>query len=133
MEHIQVLRYRKGEYYREHHDNIEPQHHQPCGRRVATFFIYLNDVEEGGETRFSALGLKVKPRKGRAVLWWNVRVGGLQKKKNYKLKGADVDKLRVDERLAHESIPVKKGEKWAANVWLHGHNFRGPFRANLLS
>jgi len=27
-----------------------------CGPRILTFFLYLSDVEEGGETSFSLLG-----------------------------------------------------------------------------
>lgn len=33
----------------------------PCGVRVATFFCYLNEVEEGGGTQFNALGVTLKP------------------------------------------------------------------------
>ena len=31
------------------------------GQRTWTFMIYLNDVEEGGETYFKFLDLKIKP------------------------------------------------------------------------
>ncbi len=34
----------------------------PCGVRVATFFLYLNDVPEGGGTRFNRINLVVTPR-----------------------------------------------------------------------
>lgn len=34
----------------------------PCGVRVLTFFLYLNDVEEGGGTRFNRLNFAVKPK-----------------------------------------------------------------------
>ena len=30
---------------------------------------YLNDVEEGGETIFPYQKLKVKPKKGKTILW----------------------------------------------------------------
>ena len=43
-----------------------------CGPRILTFFLYLSDVEEGGETAFPSLGIKVKPKKGKAVLWPSV-------------------------------------------------------------
>ena len=39
------------------------------GPRMLTFFLYLSDVEEGGETNFPFLGVSVKPKKGRALLW----------------------------------------------------------------
>lgn len=45
------------------------------GPRILTFFIYLTDVELGGETYFPSLGIDVKPKKGRALLWTNVQDG----------------------------------------------------------
>ena len=41
-----------------------------CGPRILTFFLYLSDVEEGGETVFTNLGIKVKPKRGRALIPW---------------------------------------------------------------
>ena len=38
-------------------------------RRVCAVLIYLNDVEEGGETIFPVLGEKVTPKKGRVVIF----------------------------------------------------------------
>jgi len=38
-------------------------------RRVMAFIVYLNDVEEGGETEFLYQNVRVKPKAGRAVLW----------------------------------------------------------------
>merc|ERR1712100_4950 len=70
-EHFQVLKYKEGQYYREHHDWIDEQDGSPCGPRVATFFLYLSDVEEGGGTYFRKLGLEVRPKSGRAILWYN--------------------------------------------------------------
>ena len=35
------------------------------GPRIYTFFLYLSDVEEGGETNFPRLGLDVAPKKAR--------------------------------------------------------------------
>lgn len=59
--------------------------------RMLTLFWYLNDVEEGGETNFPIAdgepwpgsmascnqGLKVKPERGAAVLWYNMDATGL--------------------------------------------------------
>ena len=44
-----------------------------CGPRILTFFLYLSDVEEGGETAFPVLGISVKPKKGKALLWPSVQ------------------------------------------------------------
>jgi len=40
--------------------------HEP---RVLAFSIYLNDVEEGGETEFLHFSKRVKPKRGRIVIW----------------------------------------------------------------
>tara|TARA_R110002012_G_scaffold771_3_gene3401 strand:- start:1435 stop:1971 length:537 start_codon:yes stop_codon:yes gene_type:complete len=37
--------------------------------RAFVFSIYLNDVEEGGETEFLNFSQRVKPKKGRIVIW----------------------------------------------------------------
>ena len=38
-------------------------------RRAFVFTIYLNDVEEGGETEFLHFSKRIKPKKGRIVIW----------------------------------------------------------------
>ena len=54
----QLLRYKPGQYYHTHHDaSTKPLRF--VGTRVYTVFIYLSDVEAGGETEFPRLGLKV--------------------------------------------------------------------------
>ncbi len=37
--------------------------------RAFAFSVYLNDVEEGGETEFLHFSKRVKPKKGRIVIW----------------------------------------------------------------
>ena len=37
--------------------------------RAFVFSIYLNDVEEGGETEFLHFSKRVKPKRGRIVIW----------------------------------------------------------------
>jgi hypothetical protein len=39
------------------------------GKRALAFSIYLNDVEEGGETEFLHFSKRVKPKTGRIVIW----------------------------------------------------------------
>ncbi|EDQ88195.1 uncharacterized protein MONBRDRAFT_37507 [Monosiga brevicollis MX1] len=106
QEHFQVLRYNNNQYYRVHNDLIDEQYDMPCGPRVLTLFIYLNDVPAGGETSFTRLGLAVKPKKGKAVLWYSV-----------------TNDLEPEERTDHEARPVKQGTKYAANKWIHVGNF----------
>lgn len=38
-------------------------------RRVMTFILYLNEIEEGGETEFLYYPKRVKPSTGRLLLW----------------------------------------------------------------
>ena len=47
----------------EHSFGIEMSH------RVLAFMIFLNDVEEGGETEFLHQKIRIKPKKGRCVIW----------------------------------------------------------------
>ena len=57
-EHLQLLQYVAGQYYTEHHDQIAPRH-SSWGPRLYTFFMYLSDVDKGGETNFTRLNLTV--------------------------------------------------------------------------
>eukprot|EP00980_Cylindrotheca_fusiformis_P010396 scaffold2310_cov49-Cylindrotheca_fusiformis.AAC.3 len=51
-EPLQMLRYTKGQYYKVHHDvALDSEFQLLYGPRILTFFLYLNDVEEGGATR----------------------------------------------------------------------------------
>jgi hypothetical protein len=108
-EHMQLLRYGPGEYYRLHHDWIPEQLDAACGPRAFTFFLYLSDVEEGGGTYFPHLNTTVQPKKGSAVLWPH---------------GLDSDPRTKDDRTHHEAMPVIKGQKWGANYWIHGADFK---------
>ena len=110
-EYLQLLRYEPGQYYRSHHDFI-PQHLQfPIGPRLLTFFLYLSDVTEGGETSFPSLNITVRPKRGRALLWPSV-------------KNSNV--YEADHRTMHEARTVTAGLKYAANAWLHLYDFRSP-------
>lgn len=54
-----------GGYHVWHNEDDSPQNM----RRVATFILYLNDVEEGGETEFLYYPKRVKAKEGRLILW----------------------------------------------------------------
>jgi len=108
-ESLQVVRYKEGEEYIPHHDFVSPpinDHYQPS--RFATLLIYLNDVQQGGETRFpravnnyNAEGLEVTPRAGRAILFYNMLEDG-----------------NFDDLSQHGGNKVLKGNKWLANLWI---------------
>ena len=60
-------------------------------------FLYLNNVDEGGGTKFRDLDITVQPKTGKAVLWPSV---------------LDEFPDRKDRRTSHEALPVKKGIKY---------------------
>ncbi|XP_071090187.1 uncharacterized protein [Haliotis cracherodii] len=102
--------------------------------RFATVMMYLNDVEEGGETAFPVADLAdpdisaenenlsfncykasvvVKPKKGTAVFWYN----------NY----VDEDTGWIGEHdpfSLHGGCDVIRGEKWIANLWISAPTYR---------
>ena len=106
-ESLQLLRYEPGQFYNQHHDYIEYQQGMPCGVRMLTLFLYLNDVEEGGGTAFPLLnngkGIVVQPKTGNALLWPSV---------------LDEDPEEKDDRTDHEALPVLKGIKYGKSAVL---------------
>lgn len=108
-EGIQLLHYGVGAEYQPHYDYFDCST-GGCdrgGQRVATMILYLNDVEEGGETIFPRAKVSVKPVKGSAVLFYNCLPGG-----------------KEDPNTLHGGAPVIKGEKWIATKWLRMGVFR---------
>ena len=93
-----------------------PSVHRLQGVRVYTFFVYLSDVEQGGGTRFTDLGITVTPKRGRGILWPSVLTNNLNE---------------GDMRTHHEALPVEKGVKHAANLWQHLYDFKSPSRSGL--
>jgi len=110
LEHYQLLHYEVGQRYGEHHDFVHAQSQLPQGPRQFTLLLYLNDVEEGGETHFRFLDdLAVRPKRGRAVLWPNV---------DY-----DSDE-QLNHKTHHSALPVIKGQKYGISQWVHKGDFR---------
>jgi collagen type III alpha len=67
-----------GQHFLAHEDGFPPQIALKKGyQRRATLLVYLNDVAEGGATRFEHLGLAVQPRKGKALLFFPAFSGGM--------------------------------------------------------
>lgn len=100
---FQVISYEIGEEYKAHLDP-SPERNKLEGirHRKFTSLFYLTDVEEGGETEFTKLKIKVKPALGRMIYF-----------ENYDKEG------KINDDSMHRSVPVKKGEKWAFNLWYH--------------
>ena len=97
-------------FYKQHGDFIKADLSKNQGPRYLTAFLYLNDVEKGGETVFRA-GVSVTPKAGRLVLWPSV---------------LDHDPDKEDINSHHEARPVLQGEKYGVNFWLHKFPFRTP-------
>lgn len=56
-EPFNVLRYQHGQKYDSHYDTFDPEAYGPqASQRIASFLLYLTDVEEGGETHFPLEG-----------------------------------------------------------------------------
>lgn len=121
-----VIRYEPGQVLAPHFDanrSAETEDANRGGQTLATLIVYLNDVEEGGLTRFGRLRstgsggrigetgtveegeedgfVTVRPKRGDALLFFP----------------ADRDGV-FDERVEHEGCAAVD-EKWIARIWRH--------------
>jgi hypothetical protein len=108
-EQLQVVHYEPGDYFKSHLDasdylldNIENEDVAKCTGRRYTLLFYLNNVKEGGETRFVNINQTVEPKAGRVAFWSNL--------------GSDNRPVPESE---HEGRPPKSGDKWIINYWIH--------------
>jgi prolyl 4-hydroxylase len=70
LENLQLVYYSVGGYFQPHYDVTKDTNIiTNVTSREYTFLIYLNDVEEGGETVFPHLNLEIKPKKGKGILF----------------------------------------------------------------
>ena len=111
-EFLQLLRYQNGQEYRPHRDYLPPSLITPleeggAGQRESTVIVYLNNVENGGETEFIELDKKIAPKMGRVLAFKNLHHDG-----------------SPDTRTLHAGLPVKSGTKWIATMWIHQGVFR---------
>ena len=101
-EQLQVLRYKPGGHYKPHQDVF----YEDKNKRVHTFILALNDEYEGGETSFPNIKEKYKLRAGDALFFDTLD--------NYGLDTSDA---------LHGGQPVKSGEKWVCNLWVHKYPY----------
>uniref|UniRef100_A0A7N6BX22 procollagen-proline 4-dioxygenase n=1 Tax=Anabas testudineus TaxID=64144 RepID=A0A7N6BX22_ANATE len=113
-EDLQVANYGVGGQYEPHFDfgrKDEPDAFEELGtgNRIATWLLYMSDVQAGGATVFTDVGAAVQPKKGTAVFWYNLHPSG-----------------EGDYRTRHAACPVLVGNKWVSNKWIHerGQEFR---------
>jgi prolyl 4-hydroxylase len=111
-EPFQLQKYASTQEYRPHYDWLDPDssghrsHLARGGQRLATFILYLSEVDQGGGTVFPGLGLEVYPKKGSA-LWF------LNTDSNH----------QPDRQTLHGGAPVVNGTKIIANKWLRQERY----------
>ncbi|WP_335872339.1 2OG-Fe(II) oxygenase [Bacillus sp. 2205SS5-2] len=100
-EGLQVLNYQIGQEYKAHFDFFSSSKKKVNNPRISTLVLYLNDVEQGGETYFPSLNFSVSPQKGMAVYF------------EYFYEDHALNELTL-----HGGAPVIAGNKWAATQWM---------------
>uniref|UniRef100_A0A7S2HXV8 Fe2OG dioxygenase domain-containing protein n=1 Tax=Alexandrium andersonii TaxID=327968 RepID=A0A7S2HXV8_9DINO len=146
-EELQVVHYPRRGHYACHHDT-SPDGVDEGAIRIGTLGFFLNNVTQGGETVFPGAfraesenwgpdewakleascqrteactqlgGLKVVPKKGDGIFWYNVRSWAVDKIRQ-KRQPAGFGEKAVIWGTVHCAAEVLDGEKWFANLWLH--------------
>ncbi|KAJ6157383.1 hypothetical protein N7470_004975 [Penicillium chermesinum] len=125
FEALQVVRYFENERHDPHFDWFQSPPKIASGltcNRAASFFVYLGDEPEGGETCFhylypappdadpkkfsninsdDGLGVAVKPITGNAMFWMNLYSNNTG-----------------DPRVQHSALPIRSGTKYGMNILL---------------
>lgn len=105
-EPLAVLRYLGGQEYKPHRDGLGAaalagDAFRLAGDRAATALAYLNQPAEGGATAFPLLGVSVRPRTGRVLIFDNLDESG-----------------NPAAASLHAGESVTRGSKWLASLWL---------------
>ena len=82
------------------------KHLQRGGQRICSLIMYLNDIDEGGETYFPEIGFKCLPRKGSALYF------------SYHNKQEQLDRLTL-----YTGMRLNSGEKWTATKRIREREF----------
>mgnify|MGYP006082460995 CR=1 FL=1 len=110
-EKLQLVNYNVGEKFNYHYDGFDEDNIRikDEGQRMVTCFIYLNNLQEnqGGCTEFNKLNIKVAPKKGRLLIFYNT----------------EKDSIKKHELSMHGGNEVLNGEKWAFNIWFRDRVF----------
>lgn len=105
-ETVQGQRYLPGQQFKPHNDwfytteKYWELERKRGGQRCWTAMAFLNDVEEGGETHFTNVGIKIQPRPGVLMVWNNALPDGTP-----------------NEDTIHAGTPVVKGSKYVITKW----------------
>jgi len=105
-EPLQGQRYTPGQEFKPHTDTFEPGgydfylHTERSGQRTWTAMIYLNEPDEGGATRFKAIGKTIQPETGKLLAWNNLLPDG-----------------RPNPATLHQGMKVRRGTKYVLTKW----------------
>lgn len=106
-EQLNLLYYQKGQSYKPHYDALVGEHPgileqlKDGGQRSRTVLCYLGHVDEGGETSFPRLDIKVTPQKGAILMFDNIDDQGVVLRNSY-----------------HAGMPIINGDKWVLSKWI---------------
>ena len=109
----QVGRYFPSQQYLQHYDAFDLSTEDGCrfaangGQRSITVLIYLNDVPNGGATRFPALNLDVRPKRGMALVFFPATIDGM-----------------LDKMALHAALPAID-TKFVSQIWVRQSNYSG--------
>ena len=105
-EPIQGQRYAPGQEFKPHTDTFNPggadffQHCADQGQRTWTAMLYLNQPEDGGATRFKAIGKTVQPETGKLLAWNNL-----------------LPDSTPNDATLHQGMKVRRGTKYVITNW----------------
>ena len=105
-EAIQGQRYLPGQEFKPHNDWFYTTEkywefeRKRGGQRCWTAMAFLNEVEEGGDTHFTEVGIKIAPKPGVLLVWNNAKPDGTP----------NIDTM-------HAGTPVVKGSKYVITKW----------------
>lgn len=105
-ETIQGQRYAPGQQFKPHHDfffateSYWPEQEKSGGQRTWTAMVFLNAVDEGGQTQFPEVKIRVAPRRGNLLVWNNLDDGGAPNMASL-----------------HQGMPVIAGVKYVITKW----------------
>lgn len=114
-EPLQGQRYAVGQEFRPHTDTFNPNgadyfiHCADSGQRTWTAMIYLNLPEDGGATRFKAIGKTVQPERGKLLAWNNLLPGG-----------------QPNNATLHQGTKVRRGVKYVLTKWFRQRPYDAP-------
>ena len=115
QEATSVIRYEKGQEYKEHHDyfhlnTVEYEkgvYKNNNTNRVMTVLFYLGDDCEGGETVFPRKQISITPKVGTCIAWVNIHENG-----------------QLNPDSLHAGLPVESGKKYIATIWVRASEFK---------